>query len=281
MIRFRDTGVVYLVGAGPGDPELITLRGLRCLRVADVVVHDRLVAESLLDEAPAGAERIFAGKASGCHSMSQGEINALLVARAREGKTVVRLKGGDPFVFGRGGEEAEACAAAGLRWEVVPGVSSAIGVPGLAGIPVTHRGTAASFAVVAGHRAAGDGREPDWETLGAIDTLVVLMGVEGLPRITERLIAAGRAFDTLVAVIQEGSLPGERVVTGTLGTIVERARAAGVEPPATIVIGDVVRLREAAATRSAPRHPGRGPRAGSGSGARLALDLNRRQGVRE
>jgi uroporphyrin-III C-methyltransferase len=260
MIRFREPGVVYLVGAGPGDPELITLRGLRLLRAADVVVYDRLVAESLLDEAPAGAERIFAGKASGCHAMSQEEINAILVARAREGKTVVRLKGGDPFVFGRGGEEAEVCAVAGLRWELVPGVSSAIGVPGLAGIPVTHRGTAASFAVVTGHRAAGEGREPDWEALGAIDTLVVLMGVEGLPRIAGRLIAAGRAFDTPVAVIQEGSLPGERVVTGTLGTIAERARAAGVEPPATIVIGEVVRLRDAAApgSRAVPRVAERG-----------------------
>ncbi len=249
MISFREptaygsgSGIVYLVGAGPGDPELITVRGLFRLRRADVVVYDRLVSEALLEEAPAGAERIFAGKSLGCHTMPQEEINALLVDRARRGKTVVRLKGGDPFVFGRGGEEAEACAAAGVPWEVVPGVTSAIAVPALAGIPLTHRGTAAAFAVVTGHRASGAAGEPDWEALGAIDTLVVLMGVERLERIAAALVAGGRSPETPAAIIQEGSLPGERVVTGTLQTIAERARAAGVAAPATIVIGEVVRL---------------------------------------
>jgi uroporphyrin-III C-methyltransferase len=238
--------MVYLVGAGPGDPELITVRGLSCLRRAEVVVYDRLVAESLLHEAPAEAERVFAGKSSGCHARSQEEINAILVDRATRGKVVVRLKGGDPFVFGRGGEEAEACGAAGVRWEVVPGVSSATAVPALAGIPVTHRGVAASFAVVTGHRAADAVDEPDWKALGAIDTLVVLMGVESLPRIAAGLIAHGRSPGTPVAVVQDGSLSGERVVTGTLETIPERALEAGIVPPAVIVVGDVVRMRKLA-----------------------------------
>ena len=244
-------GIVYLVGAGPGDPKLITVRGLECLRRADVVVYDRLVSRDLLDEAPVSAERIFAGKSPGCHALPQERIQELLVDGARAGRVVVRLKGGDPFVFGRGGEEAAACAAAGVRCEVVPGVTSAVGVPGLAGIPVTHRGASSAFAVVTAHHAAGGGDGLDWGALAAIDTLVVLMGVERLELITASLIGGGRSPATPAAVIERGSLPGERVTTGTLADIAVRARLAGVRSPATIVIGDVVHVREQLAGRAA------------------------------
>ena len=236
---------MYLVGAGPGDPDLITVKGLQCIRRADVIVYDRLVSEELLDEARPGAELVYAGKAPRQQDLTQDEINALLVARARAGKTVVRLKGGDPFVFGRGGEEAEACAAAGVVCEVVSGVSSAVGVPGCAGIPVTHRGVAGAFAVVTAHRAdARDGAgDVDWGALARIDTLVILMGVERLPHVVALLAAHGRAPSTPVAIIENGTLPGQRVTAGTLATIAQQASDAGVQSPATIVVGDVVALR--------------------------------------
>ncbi len=237
------TGKVYLIGAGPGDPELITVRGLRCLRQADVVIYDRLISEELLDEAPPEAERIFAGKAPGYRALSQDEINRLIVERAQAGQIVVRLKGGDPFVFGRGGEEAAACAAAGIPWEVIPGVTSAIGVPASAGIPVTHRGVASSFAVVTAHRA-DDGSDLNWAALAQIDTLIVLMGVGRLSHVTEELIKHGRSPDTPVAIIERGTYPDERVLTGTLRDIAEQAAEAHIRPPATIVIGEVVRLRD-------------------------------------
>jgi uroporphyrin-III C-methyltransferase len=235
---------VVLVGAGPGDPELITLRGLRWLRRAEVVVYDHLVSPRLLDEAPPRALRIFAGKSAGNHCMPQAAIDALLVSHAEAGRLVVRLKGGDPFVFGRGGEEALACAAAGIPCDVVPGVTSAVAVPAAAGFPVTHRGVASSFAVVTGHEDPGKpGRRVDWEHLaGAVDTLVVLMGAAALPEITRRLVAAGRAPATPAAVIHRGTTVGEEVVTGTLGDIARRA--AHLPAPCTIVIGEVVRLRE-------------------------------------
>lgn len=236
-------GKVFLVGAGPGDPELITLRGLRVLRRADVLVYDRLVHPELIVEAPEWAERRFVGKAPGLAVMRQDEINALLVDRARRGFTVVRLKGGDPFVFGRGSEEAAALTAAGIAWEVVPAVSSALAAPALAGIPVTHREVAASFAVVTGHRSE-NGAEPDWGALARIDTLVVLMGVGELALIAARLLAGGRAATTPVAIIERASLPEERVVIGTLDEIAFLAHAAGVRSPATIVIGEVVAQRE-------------------------------------
>lgn len=239
-------GTVYLVGAGPGDPDLITVRGLRCLQRADVVVYDRLANPALLDEAPVWAEQIFAGKGPGYKALSQDEINALLVERAHAGNVVVRLKGGDPFVFGRGGEEALACADAGIPWEVVPGISSAVGVPARAGVPVTHRGIAGSFAVVTGHRAgdndASDGL--DWEALARIDTLVVLMGVGRLPHTVEKLLRHGLAPETPVTIIERGTRSDERVTSGTLATIVTRAEEEGVRPPATIVIGAVAGLRE-------------------------------------
>jgi len=234
-------GKVFLVGAGPGDPELITVRGLRCLQRAEVVIYDRLVHPQLLDEAPAWAERIYAGKAPGRHSMPQEAIQTLLVERALAGKRVVRLKGGDPFVFGRGGEEAAACAAAGVSWEVVPGVSSAFAVPAAAAIPVTHRGTAASLAVVTAHRSK-DADEADWSALARMDTLVVLMGVARLPRIVSELICHGRTEETPAAVVEHGTLADQRVISGTLADIARRAAEAQVRSPATIVIGEVVRL---------------------------------------
>lgn len=237
------TGMVYIVGAGPGDPELITVRGLACLRRADVVIYDRLVNEVLVDESPSWAERIFAGKAPGIHVFSQEEINTLMIERAQAGQVVVRLKGGDPFVFGRGGEEVQALAEADIPFEVVPGVTSATGVPARAGIPVTHRGISGAFAVVTGHRAA-DQDDVNWAALAGIDTLVVLMGVRRLPHIVAMLIRHGRSPETPVAIIERGTQPDERVVTGTLGEIAEQAALAGVRPPATIVIGEVVRLRQ-------------------------------------
>ena len=237
-------GVVYLVGAGPGAADLITVRGLRCLQRADVVVYDRLVNEALLDEAPPWAERIFVGKAPGRHTCSQGEIHAILIDRARAGKVVVRLKGGDPFVFGRGGEEMEALAAAGVPCVVVPGVSSAIGVPGCAGIPLTHRDMAGAFAVVSAHKA-GARDDVDWTALARIDTLVILMGVGRLEAIAEILQRHGRPGATPAAIIERGTLPEERIVVGTLADIAPRARAAGIRPPATLVVGDVVRLSRA------------------------------------
>jgi len=239
------SGSITLVGAGPGDPGLITVRGLAALRTADAVVYDRLVSASLLEFAPEGAERIYAGKASARHTMTQDEINATLVHLAREGKSVVRLKGGDPFVFGRGGEEAEAAAAAGIPVDVVPGVTSAVAGPEVAGIPVTHRDAAASVAIVTAHEARGGaGSRIDWTALARIDTVVLLMGVERLGDATRALIEAGRSPSTPAAVIQEASLPRQRTVTGPLSRIASIAKRAGIAPPAVTVVGDVVRLRD-------------------------------------
>ncbi|MBI4611496.1 MAG: uroporphyrinogen-III C-methyltransferase [Candidatus Rokubacteria bacterium] len=239
-------GTVSLVGAGPGDPGLLTVRGRELLRTAEVVVYDRLVNPVLLDEAPLHALRIFAGKLADAHYVPQAEINALLIAHARRGRDVVRLKGGDPFVFGRGGEEAAALAEAGVPFEVVPGVSSAVAVPAYAGIPLTHRGLSSSFAVVTGHEDSGKG-EPsvDWEGLAtAVDTLVVLMGVRTLPRIATALIAHGRSAETPVALIRWGTTDAQQTITGTLGDIVGKAEAAGLTPPVVAVIGNVVALRD-------------------------------------
>ena len=252
------SGRVILVGAGPGDPELITVRGLAWLRRAEVVVFDRLVAPALLDEAPPSALRIFAGKASGRHCLPQSAITALLLHHAEAGRLVVRLKGGDPFVFGRGGEEVRACRAAGIPAEVVPGVSAAVAAPAAAGIPVTHRGLASAFAVVTGHE---DPTKPeagvDWSALArSAATLVVLMGVGALPGIAARLRAAGRPDRTPAAVISRATTDEQEVVTGTLADIAERARH--LPSPATIVIGPVVALAgEAARAERAPaaRYP--------------------------
>src|SRR2546426_464719 len=242
-------GKVFLVGAGPGDPELITLKGLRCLRKADVVVFDRLICPDLLDEAPPKAQRVFVGKEPGCHSMKQEGINALLIKYARQGRLVVRLKGGDPFVFGRGGEEALALAHAGIKFEVVPGVSSAIAVPAYAGIPVTHRDHASSVTIVTGHEQHTQASSAvDWKTLAKVKgTLVILMGVEALSHITQQLLDGGLSPDTAAAVIQQGTLPQQRVIAGTLVNIVERSKIANIKSPAVTVIGAVATLSGALA----------------------------------
>jgi len=242
----RIPGTVYLVGAGPGDPGLITVRGLAALRSADVVVYDRLgVSPALLDHASRNAERIFAGKSARKHAMTQAQINRLLVSKARTGATVVRLKGGDPFVFGRGGEEAEALAKAGFPFEVVPGVTSATAGPAAAGIPVTHRDWAASVAIATAHEAPGKaGSRLDWEALARADTAVLLMGVERLADVAKALIAAGKPRTTPAAVIASATLPSQRTVTAPLSRIATAAKRARIEPPAITVVGDVVRLRE-------------------------------------
>ena len=239
-------GKVYLVGAGPGDPGLLTLKGKRVLETADTVVFDRLVGAQILSFAPPHAERMYVGKASSDHSLPQEKINELLARKCAEGKSVVRLKGGDPLLFGRGGEEALYLAARGCPFEIVPGVTSAIAAPAYAGIPVTHRDAAASVAFITGHEKPGKaGSSIRWRELAAgADTLVFLMGVENLPSIAENLIAAGRPADTPAALVRRGSLPDQAVLTATLETIVRKAREQGIAPPAVLVVGDVVLLRE-------------------------------------
>ncbi len=245
------TGTVYLVGAGPGDPGLMTLRGAEALRAADVVVYDRLVSPELLDLAPAGAERIYAGKEPGRSAMPQEEISALLVAKALAGANVVRLKGGDPFVFGRGGEEALACVHAGVPFVVVPGVSSAIAAPAYAGIPVTHRGLAQSFAVITGSTAHGE--EVDLARVAtAVDTLVILMAAGKLEQTCRELIAAGRAATEPAALVQWAATPEQRSVVGTLGDLPELARAERLGPPATLVVGAVAALAHELAWATEP-----------------------------
>ncbi len=235
-------GTVYLVGAGPGHPELITVRGLRLLRQADVVVWDRLIPAELLHEAPAHAELVYAGKVPGSHHLAQEEINALLIARARAGKRVVRLKGGDPFVFGRGGEEALALAEAGIPFEIVPGVTSAVAVPAFAGIPVTHRGLSTGFAVVTGHLASDEHRDVDWSRYVHVPTLVVLMGMGRAAHICRALVAAGRPPDTPAAAITWGTTEAQRTLVTTLAALPEAIREADLGPPGVIVIGEVAAL---------------------------------------
>ena len=240
------SGRVSLVGAGPGDPDLLTLAGRDQLAAADVVVYDRLIDPALLRHAPAQAELRYVGKASGEHSVPQEEIADLLIDRARAGKRVVRLKGGDPFVFGRGGEEAEALAAAGLAFDVVPGISSTIAAAAYAGIPLTHRDAASSFAAVTGHEDAAKSESTiDWGCLStATDTLVVLMGLRALPAIAARLIEEGRSPDTPAAAIASGTTPRQRVVSASLATLADAVTAAKLESPVLTVVGQVVRYRE-------------------------------------
>ncbi len=239
----RMNGVVYLVGGGPGDPGLLTLRGLECLKRADVVIHDRLSNDELLAHAPPHAERIDVGKLPDYHPIPQSQINALLVEHARAGKTVVRLKGGDPFVFGRGGEEAQALVEAGIRFEIVPGVTSAIAVPAYAGIPITQRGVARSVAFITAHNADAAPLDLNWEGLArGVDTLVFLMGVKNLPEIVTSLREAGHPLHTPVAVIERGTLPQQKTTVGTLADI--QAKAVGIQPPSIIVVGEVVNLHE-------------------------------------
>lgn len=250
-------GKVYLVGAGPGDPRLITVAGADALQQADVVVYDRLAHPSLLALAPADVERIYVGKQADQHALTQDKINGLLYKHALEGRTVVRLKGGDPFVFGRGGEEAEYLLEREIPVEIVPGVTSAIAAPAYAGIPVTHREVASSFAVITGHERQDSDesgtREPGaaeerrrWDRLAhAADTLVFLMGVQSLPEIIENLVRNGRAVETPVALVRWGSWPGrQETLVGTLGDIVQKVQDAGFKAPAVTVVGDVVGYRD-------------------------------------
>ena len=239
-------GTVYLVGAGPGDPGLLTRHGADALARADVVVYDRLADDSMLALTPPDAELIYVGKQAALHAVPQEHINELLSTHAARGKCVVRLKGGDPFVFGRGGEEATHLRERGIACIVVPGVTSAIAAPAYAGIPVTDRRHASSFAVITGHE---DPTKPhsrlDWHGIAnGADTLVFLMGLTNLESICERLIAEGRPSETPAAVIERGTTPGQRVVTATLAGLAERVAAAGLHPPSMIIVGDVVRLRE-------------------------------------
>lgn len=240
--RSPDVGRVTLIGAGPGDPELLTLRGRRLLRQADVVITDHLVPAALVAGLEADVEVHYAGKRPGHHSLSQAQIDALIVDRASHGHHVVRLKGGDPFLLGRGGEEALACLRAGIPVEVVPGVTSALSVPAAAGIPVTHRGITSSVLVASGHDgAAGIARQAADAPSDA--TLVLLMGTRTLAAVSEALIRSGRPASTPAAIIEKGWTPQQRTVTGTLGDIADLARVTGVASPAIVVIGDVVRLR--------------------------------------
>ena len=237
---------VYLVGAGPGDPGLITVKGKECIETAEVIIYDYLAAPALLNFAPEKAETIYVGKKGGDHTLSQDEINALIVEKAQAGFRVCRLKGGDPFIFGRGGEEAEVLVAKNIPFEVVPGVTSAVAAAAYAGIPLTHRKLTATLAFVTGHEDPHkEASSIDWESLGrGIGTLVFFMGVKNLPDITQKLIAHGKSPDTPVALIRWGTTPAQQTVTGTLDDIAERVKKAGLKAPAIIVVGEVVQLRE-------------------------------------
>jgi len=239
-------GKVYLVGAGPGDPELITVKGLECIKNADVIIYDYLASPSLLKHAQAHAEIIYVGKKGGDHTLSQDRINALIAEKAQKGFTVTRLKGGDPFIFGRGGEEAEVLIDARIPFEIIPGVTSAIAAPAYAGIPLTHRKFTSTVAFVTGHEDPAKAESSiDWAALAkGIGTIVFLMGVKNLPHITDRLMHHGMPPDTPVALVRWGTTPKQTTVSGTLDTIVERIKAAGLKPPAIIVVGHVVKLRE-------------------------------------
>ncbi|MDR2934920.1 MAG: uroporphyrinogen-III C-methyltransferase [Candidatus Adiutrix sp.] len=238
------TGTVYLVGAGPGDPGLLTLRASELIKTADALIYDYLAAPEILKLAPAGCRLIYVGKKSGCHALPQEEINRLLVREARSGGRVVRLKGGDPYVFGRGGEEALELARAGLPFQVVPGVSSTVAAAAYAGIPLTHRGLSSQAALITGHESPDKTASAhDWAALAKMGTLVMVMGVAGLEFSCQALIRAGRAADTPAALIQWGTTPRQRTVAASLADLPARARAAGLGAPAVLVVGEVARLR--------------------------------------
>jgi uroporphyrin-III C-methyltransferase len=239
-------GKVYLVGSGPGDPELLTLKARRLIDAAEVIVYDQLPGKTILDSMPVNPEKIDVGKYAGNHTMSQAEINEVLVKKAKEGKMVVRLKGGDPYVFGRGGEEAEALVAEGIEFEVVPGITSAIAVPAYAGIPVTHRESTSMVTFITGHEDPTKSESGlDWETLARFEgTIVILMGVKMLGRNAEELIKHGKDPRTPVAVIEKGTRPDQRVTVGNLANIAELAEKNKIKAPAITVIGDVVNLHK-------------------------------------
>lgn len=238
-------GKVYIVGAGPGDIDLITVKGAKCIQEADVILYDRLINTELLSYAKTGVELIYAGKLPGLHAQTQDTINHLLVAYAQKGKIVTRLKGGDPFVFGRGGEEAQVLAKHGVVFEIVPGITSGIAAPAYAGIPVTHRDFSSSFALVTGHMREGKVDSIRWEHLAkGVDTLAIYMGVGNLPYICSQLLKYGRSKHTPVALIHWGTTTEQYTVTGTLTTIVDIARQSAIKNPSMIIVGEVVKLRE-------------------------------------
>ena len=239
-------GRVYIVGAGPGDPGLLTLRAQALLQQADVCLYDRLIAPETMNHLRASCERIYVGKGpNDLHRVSQAETQRLMIAAAQAGKIVVRLKGGDPFVFGRGAEEAEACEAAGIPFEIVPGVTSALAVPAYLGIPITHRDAAGSFTVVTAHKREDGSELPlQWNVLAQLETLVFMMGVARLPEIVKQLTQQGRSPQTPIACISQGTLPQQRSVVGTLHDVIDKARTAQLQAPAVIVVGDVVRYSE-------------------------------------
>ena len=239
-------GMVYLVGAGPGDSGLITVKGLECIKKADVIVYDRLAGKELLSFAKTGAELIYAGKSPAGHTLKQEEINGLIAQKALAGKTVTRLKGGDPFVFGRGGEEAQALARAGVPFEVVPGVTSAVAAPAYAGIPVTHRKSASALSIITGNEDPDKGTSSiDWPKIATgAETLVFLMGMSNLPGIVSKLVENGRPCTTPAAVVMWGTTARQKTVTGTLADIVQKTQEAGLENPAVVVVGEVVSLRD-------------------------------------
>jgi len=237
-------GEVYLVGAGPGDPELLTLRALKLMERAEVMLYDNLVSDAVLELVPASVERIYVGKRRADHTLRQEEINALLVRHARAGRRVLRLKGGDPFMFGRGGEEIDSLAANGIPFEVVPGITAALGVAAFAGIPLTHRDYAQACLFVTGHLKDGS-MDLDWPALARPrQTVVVYMGLLCLPILCAKLIEYGQSPDLPAAVVQQGTAPTQRVVTGTLATLPDLAERAKLHGPTLIIVGDVVRLRE-------------------------------------
>ncbi len=239
-------GKVYLVGSGPGDPELLTMKARRLIDTADVVIYDQLPGKAILDSIPQNTEKIDAGKFAGDHRLSQWETNELIIKKAKEGKMVVRLKGGDPYMFGRGGEEAEVLVEASVEFEVVPGITSAIAAPAYAGIPVTHRDHASMVTFITGHEdPTKDETALDWETLARFDgTIVIFMGVKMLGRNTGELLKFGKDPKTPVALIERGTRPDQRVTIGTLETIADIAKEQGVKAPAITLIGDVVKLHE-------------------------------------
>jgi uroporphyrinogen III methyltransferase/synthase len=237
-------GKVYIIGAGPGDPGLITVKGLRCLKEADVVIYDHLVSEEIIRQAKESARLIYAGKKGGAHTLPQDEINRRLVEEAQEGNIVARVKGGDPFIFGRGGEEAEILAQSGIPFEVVPGITSAISVPAYAGIPLTHRGYTSTVAFVTGHEdPTKEQSDIDWETLAGIGTLVFLMGVKNLHQIAASLMQHGKDANTPAALIRWGTTEDQETLTGALGDIARKAEERQFSPPAILVVGSVVDLR--------------------------------------
>lgn len=236
-------GKVFLVGAGPGDPELMTVKGMRCLQQADVILYDRLVNPELLDFAKEGAQLVYCGKLPQYHTMKQETINHFLVKYAKKGLQVVRLKGGDPFVFGRGGEEAEECARCDVPFEIVPGITAGIAASAYAGIPVTHRGLSKSFAFITGHQVGDEAAEHQWYHLAnAVDTICVYMGVSHLSTITKHLIQNGKSAQTPIALVHWGTLRDQRTVIGTLETIEARVKEAAISNPSMIIIGEVVHL---------------------------------------